>query len=143
MVSSTATSTLLRGFAKSYFDKALLTANKNQAILRHGLSKNVKNCSVRFGLFNPDFFLEISSLHHLSTGHVSSPASVQFLRYASYKNLLKGANLTDRVLTKTGISQPKYNIFQTTCADVYRTLASTISIVNESNQKTSIEQSLW
>jgi hypothetical protein len=61
------------------------------------------------------------------------------LRYDSYKISPKSANFADRALTKTAISPPKYNIFQTVCADLRQTLASTSSIVNEANQKTSIE----
>jgi hypothetical protein len=97
-------------------------------------------CSVRFDCPNPIFFLEISSLHHLSTGPVSSPAHVSSLRYESFKISPKRTNFADRTSTKTAISPPKYNIFRKACADVGQTLASIISIVNEPERKTSIEQ---
>ena len=99
--------------------------------------------SVSFDFPNPAFFLKISSLHNLSTGQISSPSNVLSLRYECYQNRSKSANFADKVLSKTAISPSENNIFQTVCSDVHKTLASTRSIYNESNGKTSIEQSLW
>jgi hypothetical protein len=86
------------------------------------------------------FSFNMSSLHHLSTRPVSSPVDVLSLRYESYKISQKAqSSLIDLSPKLQYLSQSRI-FFQAVYADRHQTLASTISIVNGSNRKTSIEQ---